>query len=531
MTENKKRKVCTEGIDSKFVMECLAANALGDGILYAALHKDMFVFAKFYNCWFAWDGHSWIEDDLDEAVSAVEDVAQRYAAETQVLGKKLGEAMAKGPDGKSETKTIKDKIEEIHKRVSRLRSEGGRNSCLMFAHTNPVNALAIRGTEFNENPWLLACMNGVVDLKTGELHDGNPRDYISKRCAVNFPKKKSDSEEDKALYEKEKDASLFEKALTEIYGGDQDEIRYMQRLYGYSITGVTTEQIFPVLVGKGRNGKSVVIETLSYALGDYAGSVPAEMLLDGNRTQAGGSDPSLMALKGLRLAIASETDDGRKFSPSKVKLLSGSDSIIARGLYDKKLTEFLPTHLLILLTNHEPTPPATDFAFWERCWLIKHKYSFVERGGDDEKLLPNERHRDKKLQKKLRKIGPAILQWLVDGCLEWQAMDGLNPPDSVRKYTADYQSEENYITQFIEATCTLEKDSRISAGELYRVFQRWYKETINKNDRYTPSQKKFGKQIMDTGIFDRKKTGGYFFYFGGDIKPEFQHWAVKSEDG
>jgi len=514
-----------DGITSNFVMECLAANALGDGMLYAAIHKDKFIFAKHFDCWFAWDQHTWISDDLDWAVAAVENVALRYAAEIPTLWAKYGEAMAKGPDGKTAAASVKDKIDQIHKRVSRLRSDAGRNNCLKFAHTNPINALAIKGTEFDENPMLLACQNGVIDLESGELRPGRATDYISKRCGVRFPDNSGDPE----LFKKESDATLFKETLLQIYSGRQEEVDFMQRLYGYGISGLNTEHVFPVLVGRGRNGKSLVMETLEHVLGDYAGPVPAEMLLDGNRVQAGGSDPALMALKGLRLGIASETDEGRKFSSSKVKWLSGGDTIIARGLYDKKLTKFLPTHLLVLLTNHEPTPPATDFAFWERCWLIKHAKSFVDRQAEKD-LLPNEMLVNKKLPAELKKIGPAILYWLVDGFLKWKNDGGLRPPESVKKYTAEYQNDENYITQFLEATCNMDKKSKTAAGDLYRVFQRWYKETINKNDRFTPSQKRFGSHLMDTGFFERFRTGGYYHYWGVSIKPEYKHWSVKNDE-
>ncbi|MBU0680122.1 MAG: DNA primase [Proteobacteria bacterium] len=506
------------GIDSKFVMECLNANELGDGMLYAALHKDQFVFAKNFDCWFAWDKHSWIPDDLDWAVAAVENVALRYAEEVTDLWKNYGEAMAKGDDGKDVAKVYKAKIDAIKQRVSRLRKDSGRSNCLKFAHTNPVNPLSIRGDEFDSNPWLLAVQNGVIDLKSGELEDGRPEDYISKRCAVPYPETPLS----------EVDFSLFDQTLEEIYGGNKEEIAYMQRLYGYGITGTDSEHVFPVLIGKGRNGKSIVMEALSHVLGDYAGPVPSEMLLDGNRTQAGGSDPSLMALKGLRLAIASETDEGRKFSPSKVKWLTGGDAIIARGLYDKKLTKFLPTHLLILLTNHEPTPPATDFAFWERCWLIKHNYSFVVRDAD-EPLLSNERPANKHLPEQLRKIGPAILAWLVKGCLEWQHK-GLAPPKSVKKSTADYQDDENYISQFLEAACVTDTNMKISASDLYTAFQHWYQATINKNERYTPAQKKFGRQIIDTDRFERYRSGGYYHYKGLSVKPEYQKVIDENAD-
>lgn len=517
--DDKKSKAeghASNGVDSKFVMECLNANELGDGMLYAALHKDQFIYAKNFGCWFAWDKHSWISDDLDWAIAAVENVALRYADEIDTLWIKFSEEVRLDEGGDS--KSIRKKINTISKRIDRLRNDSGRQNCLKFAHTNPANPLAIKGNEFDENPWLLACENGVIDLKSGELGDGRPEDYISKKCGVPFPEVPWDKI----------DFSLFDKTLEAIYGGNNEEISYMQRLYGYGITGLTIEPVFPVLIGKGRNGKSIIIETLFHILGDYAGPIPSEMLLDGNRTQAGGSDPALMALKGLRLAVASETDEGRKFSPSKVKWLTGGDAIIARGLYDKKLTKFLPTHLLILLTNHEPTPPAADFAFWERCWLIRHLFSFVDRDKDEEYQV-NERPADKDLPEKLREIGPAILAWLVKGCLEWQKK-GLAPPKSVKVSTAEYQEEENYIEQFLEAVCTFGPGSKAGATELYESFRYWYLHNINATERYVPSQKRFGKEVMSTGRFTKKRPGGRVVYSGLSIDLNYVRVMDKNND-
>jgi len=509
-------------ITSKLVIECLDANELGDGLLYATLHRDKFVYAKGVECWYAWKDHSWVRDEMDLAVAAVENVALCYAKEIPVQAASLSESLLKD-DGNAAK--FRDRIGQLHGRIKRLRKDSGRKNCLTFAHTNPVLPLAVRAADFDLNPWLLACANGVINLKTCELEPGNPSDYISKRARAAFPKEGVEA-----------DTSKWTNVLLDIYNGDDDLVAFTQRLYGYGITGLNIEHIFPVLFGRGRNGKSLVAELLSYALGDYAGPVPAEMLLDSNRSAAaGGSSPEIMALKGLRLAIASETDEGRKFSAAKVKWLTGGDTLTGRGLYDKHLISFTPTHLLMLLTNHKPNAPDTDFAFWERCKLIPHKLSFITRrkksgpseAGEDEyePLKPHEREVDKDLARQLRENLDIILAWMVRGCLEWQRI-GLAPPKSVREATNIYRDDENYLGQFIEAACIQAPEVKASSTELYDAFCHWYKENVNKKDKYLPSQKSFGQKLQAADLFERKRLGGYYHYVGIAVSDTYQNKMV-----
>lgn len=502
-------------IDSRFVLQCLDANELGDGLLYAALHKDKFVFAKGAEVWYVWDRHSWRRDEMDLAIAAVENVALRYAEEIEVQGAKLADAM-KDPsdDGKAVQRSIRARIDNLQKRISRLRKDSGRSNCLKFAHTNPVLSLAIRAADFDLNPWLLACDNGVINLQTGELEPGNPADYISKRAKASFPGVAVDT-------------SFWSDVLLDIYSADDNLVDYMRRLYGYGITGLNIEHVFPVLVGRGRNGKSLVVEAISHALGDYAGPVPAEMLLDSARsTTAGGTSPEIMALKGLRLAIASETDEGRRFSAAKVKWLTGGDSLTGRGLYDKHLITFQPTHLLMLLTNHQPNAPDSDYAFWERCFLVDHLLSFVDRA-EGEELKPHERRANKTLPTRLREQADTILAWLVRGCLEWQQI-GLAPPKSVVESTRGYQEDENYMGQFLEAVCDQGPHLKSSATELYEAFTHWYKAHINPKERYLPSQKAFGSKLKAAELFERQRISGCYHYKGVAVSDAYK--AAMAED-
>ena len=475
-------------LSSKFVRECLYANELGDGMLYAAIHKDQFVFNKSTGEWLTWGGSFWERDIMNQAASVVETVAERYLKEAYKLVNQITEA--KQAKESKKAVGLKATQDAIYTRVSRLRSNRGREQCLKMAHTNRENALAIKGDELDTKSWFLACQNGVIDLRTGKLRKGRPDDYLSKASpveyiGVNYP------------------APLWESTLLEIFSGDHELVDFIRRLFGYALTGLHTEHIFPILWGKGWNGKGTIIETISYVLGPLAGPIQSEMMLDQWRPKGStGPSPDIMALKGLRMAFASESDEGRRLSPSRVKWLTGGDTLVGRNPYDKYEIKFTPTHTLFLQTNDKPIPPQDDFAFWERSILIPFELSFVDRKPQGK----FERRADKDLREKLEKEGHGILSWLVRGCLEWQDQ-GLNIPPVVIGAGKDWRRDEDILQDFLDTCCSLDPAAEEQASKIYPVFKVWYEKNISKK---SISQKRFGRMMSKR--FKREKKGTYVYY-------------------
>jgi putative DNA primase/helicase len=232
------------------------------------------------------------------------------------------------------------------------------------------------------------------------------------------------------------------------------------------------------------------------------------------RTSSGPS-PDIMSLKALRIAFASETDEGRRFSTSRAKWLSSGDTLTGRNPHDKHATVFDPTHLLCLLTNNLPHAPGEDFAFWQRIHLIPFSVRFV-----DKPSASNERPCDKELPYKLKAEAPGILAWLVRGCLEWQRQ-GLNPPLVVRSATEQYRFNEDLIAEFLNDCCYPKDKTRENAREkfkdLYKAFENWYLDTIG-DTKYMPQKKKFNA-LMEKK-FTRNKTGGQIWFHGVLLKAE-----------
>lgn len=488
-------------ITSKFVQQCLAANELGDGILYAAILKDKYIYNKTAEKWLSWSDHYWNDDVKAKSVSAVEKCALKYLEEAEAVGGQISVAMKE--DDKSEVvASLQKRQENIHKRVWRIRSDRGRINTLKFAHTNPENPLDITSEEFGTNPYLFACRNGVIDLRTGKLRPGRQNDFISKASSIEYPGV-------------EAPAPNWELALKEMFDGDQSLVDYLGRLFGYCITGLTVERFMPIFYGSnGFNGKTTIVEIISHIMGSLAAPIQAEMLLDQGRVKSSGAaTPEIMGLCGLRLAFASETDQGRRFSTSKVKWLIGSDSMTGRYLYDKRDVTFKPTHKLLLLTNHKPDVSDTDDSFWGKIHLIPFPLSFVLWKPEKE----YERPANKYLREKLLLEAPGILSWIIKGCLQYQEI-GLAPPPAVIDATKEYRRNEDLMGLFVDDCCYEDPHIETPAKDLYEAFKKWWESNVS---RKVLSQKRFGSMLLRR--YKRTRSGTYR-YFGIGLKDEFSNY-------
>jgi len=484
----------------EFVRECFNANRMGDGILFAALNRGKFLNNVTANEWYYWTGHYWSIDDFKTRYPAVDaTVVPRYQAEAAKL-EELKEKALKEKNADLAGRLAK-KRDAYLARVKSLRDESVEK-CLAWS-TRITDSLCVRAEEFDRRPWLLACNNGVIELDTGRFRPGRPEDKLTKAAPHDW-------------LGPDAPAPIWEHYLDETFGGDKELIAYLARVLGYGITGLTRENMFLVLLGEGRNGKSTFVEALKYVLGDLSKPIQSELLLDQRSARSSsGPSPDIMSLKGPRIAFASETDENRRFSPSKVKWLSGGDTLIGRNPHDKYETVFEPTHLLCLLTNHLPHAPGDDFAFWQRVHLVPFDFKFV----DDPKAA-NEKKRVKDLPEKLKGEAPGILAWLVRGNIDWQRQ-GLNPPAVVRSATEQARLSEDLIAEFVEACCyppaETAADTRTQYGQAYSAFCAWYTDHIG-DEKYCPKKKKWS-QLMERR-FEKRKVGSSLWFYGIALLPE-----------
>ncbi|WKZ34016.1 MAG: phage/plasmid primase, P4 family [Thermodesulfobacteriota bacterium] len=484
-------------IPREFIHNCLQANEYGDGLLFAVLNRDKYLFNKTACEWFIWSGHHWRFDVYNRVFQGVEEVALLYTEEAARI--KEEQRQAEASEQEARAKKIEFTIKDYRRRVNRLRSLRGARNCLDWAHIVEP-AMSACGEELDKDQWILGVANGVIELRTGRFREGRPEDRITKSAPHEWTDYDAPS-------------PIWEKFLEDVFAGDMELVAYVQRLFGYGVTGLATEHILSVLHGEGRNGKSTFVEALRYTLGPLVQPIQSEMLLDQRNSRlSSGASPDLMTLKGLRIALASETDEGRRFSTSKAKWLSSGDTLTGRNLYDKHETTFEPTHLLCLLTNHLPHAPGDDYAFWQRIHLLPFKMKFVDAPqGEDE------RPKDRELPEKLKAEASGILAWLVRGCIEWQRQ-GLNPPKGVKAATEEYRFTEDLLAEFIESCCYPPDDTsddRVRFSEVYKAFQDWYSEAIGPE----PPRKKRFSRLMEKK-FRKEKSGGQVWFYGLSLRPD-----------
>lgn len=523
--------------DPRFVLQCLANNERGDGILFTALQRDRYVYNKTNGLWYRWAEHHWELDKLNQATTAVESVALKYltaAAQVRAELDKLNEEREAAESRAESCRTAQDeagakaaeaeakkkahlagraaaRLKDLNRRVERLRTVRGANNCLTWAHC-VEQPLAIIGDEIDKRPMLLACKNGVIDLETGRLHPGNPRDYLVRAIPVEYLGIDHVNE-------------AWERFQLDIHQNDDPFAAFVRRYLGYCITGLTKEQHLACFIGEGANGKGTMFETLHDVLGELAWSIEPEMILEQkNAKSSAGPSPDIVSLYGRRLVVASETDQNRRISGGKVKRLTGSDTLTGRAPHDKYEINFTPTHKLVLYTNHPPKGLAGDFALFRRLLYLNYPLRYVadperEAAGDPQNARIY-RQRDPDLPAKLLANRPGILAWLVRGCLEWQR-DGLNPPEQLRAAAEEIRRSEDHLGRFLDDVCDrVDNERRMLFKTFYAQFEQWFQDNVDESKRYCPTKKAIGDQLRRKG-YRMENSGGQAYVFGLDIPGVF----------
>jgi putative DNA primase/helicase len=357
---------------------------------------------------------------------------------------------------------------QLGKWASSSLSESKLRAMISLCQSEP--GIPVLPDELDASPDLLNVLNGTIDLRSGKLREHRREDLITRVAPVE--------------YDPDANAPAWETFLERVLPGE--ELRaFVQRALGYSATGDTSEQCMFINHGGGANGKSTFQEAISAALGEYSMRTPTEMLL---ARRSDGVPNDVARLKGARFVSASETEEGRRLAESRIKDLTGQDTITARFM-KAEWFDFAPTHKLWLSTNHKPEIRGTDAAIWRRIRLVPWTVS----------IPPADQ--DKKLPEKLRSELPGILTWVVRGCLQWRR-EGLQAPDEVRKATGAYRVEMDVLAGFLADCCEFGTDHWEYAKDLYESYKRW----CDENGERPEPQRKFGGRLGERG-FQRDRGG------------------------
>ena len=418
-------------------------NLTEDGIAlaFAAAHEDRLRYDHTRGKWYHWTGKAWRIDETKLAFS---------------WSRRICRQLAKRPGVQAKT-------------FSTLAKAATAAAVERFASTDP--ALAVTSQIWDNDPFLLGTPDGTLDLRTGILREPNPHDFITRITAI-APAHQAT-------------CPLWLNFLAEVTGQDEALIRFLQQWCGYCLTGDTREHALLFAHGPGGNGKGVFLNTVSRILGDYA-RVAAMETFTASSTDKHPTD--LAMLRGARLVTASETEEGRAWAESRIKQMTGGDPIAARFMR-MDFFEYVPEFKLTIIGNHKPVLRNVDDA-------ARRRFNMAP-------FLFKPQQVDRQLETKLRAEWPGILQWMIEGCLDWQK-NGLIRPAVVISATAEYFSEQDTVNQWVEDCCT--RGAR-QFDTLKTLFKSWSDYAIANGEK-PGSSKWFNQTLSRLGCEAVKHTPG-----------------------
>jgi putative DNA primase/helicase len=408
--------------------------------------------------WLYWTGERWARQGYGEAMRRAKRTIRGFARLIESL---------------DDDRDIKAHLGHMKSSLSASRLEG----MVRLAQSEP--GIEILAEQLDTDRWLLNCANGTLDLRSAALHDHDRGNLLTKLAPI--------------AYDPDAMCPRWEQFLREIFNSDQDLIDFVHKAVGYSLSGDVSEQCLFFLYGGGNNGKSAFLNTIHALLGhDYAAQAMPELLLT---RQFEPHPTERMDLYGRRFVATVEVEDGKRMAESLVKLLTGGENIRARRMRENTV-EFAPTHKLWLAANHKPDIRGRDRGIWRRIRLIPFDVDFTGR-------------EDKGLPEKLATELPGILRWAVKGYLRWQ-INGLEPPDAIKKATESYQAEMDLLGDFLAEHCIIMERATARASDLFTAYRQW----CDQNHESAVTQRRFGSDLTSRGFLRYRGTANAHFWRG-----------------
>ncbi|MCJ1804217.1 phage/plasmid primase, P4 family [Staphylococcus warneri] len=428
---------------------------------YGNLYKYSYIANKFY----IYDGMKWKIDDKGSIRKLIDEMIESIKDEKIIHGDDVTEEEAR------------EFFQKYYKKTRGTQAK--KNIMNELMHRRPATP-----DDFDRDDMLINVANGYIDLTSRELYKHDINKMFSQITNTDYTEKMQ--------------PAVWLDFLNDIFAGDQEVIRYIQKALGYSLTGSTREQIMFILFGKGRNGKSIFVEVISEILGDYSNNMQAKSLMVKKNDNV---NTDIARLSKARFVTSSEPNEGFRFDEGLIKQLTGGDKVTALFLYAEEF-EYTPKFKIWVSTNHKPIIRGTDDGIWRRLVLIPFDVQIPE-----EKV-------DKDLKYKLLREAPAILNWMAEGAYMWM-QEGLAMPEKLKEASKAYRNEMDVIEQFIEDECKRVDDGKVKAHELYELYKKW----ANDNGNYKMSNKDFGKKMKEK--FEYKRITSGMFYFGLEIPMKY----------
>lgn len=348
--------------------------------------------------------------------------------------------------------------------------------------TKALPEVPISINELDQEKYLVNCLNGTIDLKTGKLSPHSKAHNITHLLPFEY-----------RPYQQGQ-AARWVQFLCEVTNNNLDIMRYMWKLSGLCLSGDVSEHVLNIFYGmQGRNGKGIFIQVLQDILGELQCNLPFATFEPKN---AGSIPNDIAMMAGKRLVIAQESNEGKRLDEAVIKSLTGGDVLTGRFMRCE-FFQFKPTHKIILSTNNKPVIKETSNAIWARLRLIPFEVSF--EGREDKRLI-------EKLQKEL----PEIFAWCVAGFAEW-LREGLEPPDCIKQVCKEYRAGEDTVQTFINECCCTNEHVSVAAKDLYDTFITWAarngEKPITRRVFHDRMESRQFKKYMSNGITRFKSIG------------------------
>lgn len=325
-----------------------------------------------------------------------------------------------------------------------IKRRDSKNITSTLKESHPI--LEISPRDLDADPFALCTPEATFDLRKGMAgaREHSPEDFITKITSVS---------------PSQKGQQIWLDCLDLIFQGDQSLIDYVQMICGLAAIGKVYVEALIIAYGDGRNGKSTFWNAVSRVLGLYSGNISADTLNVGCRRNI---KPEMAEVKGKRLLIAAEMQEGSRLNDSTVKQLCSTDDVFAEKKY-KDPFSFKPCHTLVLYTNHLPRVSASDDGIWRR--LIVIPFSAKITGKSDiknygEYLFDN--------------AGENILTWVIEGAKKVIELDYQIPvPECVKKAIDEYRSQNDWFGHFLTDKCEVDDSYKESSSALYQAYRNY----------------------------------------------------------
>lgn len=422
---------------------------------FAEIHGQNWRCVRAWGKWFNWNGEAWLEDRTDARVEPMRDL--------------FTEA-------------------QDHEEARTLTPSSKR--ALLGRKTPIYSALILAGTDkriraepeiWDADPWALGVPGGVVDLQSGKLVESAREQHVTMRCSI-APERG--------------EPTLWLRMLKQWMGDDADVIAFLRRYLGYALTGDSREQCMAFFYGQAQSGKGTILRTISGILGSmhdgstnkfrsYHYEAPISTFMESRNDR---HTTELAAFYKKRLITSEEPAAGAKWDEGKLKWITGGSQITARFISQDNFS-FTMTGKIIVAANHRPRLATTDKAIRRRMMVIPFEHPVSDED------------RDNALDAKLQAEWPRILNWLIEGCLEWQD-SGLGLPERIADCTDQYIESEDTLGAWLSENCDREADT--DGAALYRNYAGWCEKQGDK----AWSRRGWTNALLERGFQTRKGTAG-----------------------